>query len=299
MRPNLVILYICNMKNAVRTFISILAALLASGCELFEYHPYSVHLYGRSNINTQTIAQLESMQWHAPYKFAFITDTQGANDETADALKSISARGDISFIIHGGDLTDFGLPKEFLWGRDQLESCGLPYITVIGNHDCQGNGEDTFDYLFGTENFSLNVGHVHIVGLNTVALEYDYSKPVPDFDFIERDQEAVEAINAVHPDSITYTIVAMHSRPYDEQFNNNVARPFNHYLMRYPGMDGSTGDGEALPRGFCINGHNHHTETLDIFGNGILYYQCANMAKREYLVFTITDNGYEYERVVF
>ena len=285
------------MKFRLHIFPVIVILALLCGCDSFEYHPYSIKLKGPRDINTRTIGQLENAGLKPPFKFAFITDTQGSLDETAKALDIIRNRGDIDFIIHGGDMTDFGLPKEFIWGRDQLEDCGLPYLVIIGNHDCLGNGEDTFNYLFGPENFSLNVGPVHIVCLNTIALEYDYSRPVPDFNFLEEDCNAVNDLNAESPGSITHTIVAMHSRPYDEQFNNNVAKPFNSLLEQYPGMS-RTEEGERL-RSFCINGHNHRNEVSDIFGNGILYYQCADMGKRSFFVFTITDEGYDCEAVEF
>ena len=287
------------MKKGLKLLLAGLTAVALSGCERFEYHPYSIKLDADTDTNTKTIRQLEESGLTTPFKFAFITDTQGALDETAEALDIIRRRGDIDFIIHGGDMTDFGLPKEYLWTCDMLGGCGLPYLAVIGNHDCLANGEDTFDWLFGPENFSLNVGCAHIVGLNTVALEYDYSRPVPDFKFIEHDCDAVAAINAETPDSLTHTIVVMHSRPYDEQFNNNVAKPFNYYMTRYPGMDRADGSEGTPLKGFCINGHNHYTDVKDIFDNGILYYQCANMAKRQFFVFTITDDGYEYEVVEF
>lgn len=286
------------MRQINGLLILIAAAAILSGCDQFEMHPYSVKLDGRHNINEITIDELEHSGLHVPFKFAFITDTQGALDETAEALDIIKGRGDIDFIIHGGDMTDFGLPKEFLWCRDMLDNCGIPYVTVIGNHDCLGNGQDTFDYLFGPKNFSFNVDCVHFTGLNTIALEYDYSNPVPDFEFIETDCNEVDKINETNPDSLTHTIVVMHSRPYDEQFNNNVANPFNHYLKSYPGMTAADGKGGKL-KGFCLNGHNHRTEVSDIFDNGILYYQCANMGKRQFFIFTMTKDDYEYETVEF
>lgn len=270
-------------------------AVMAASCDCFEYHPYSVSIDGERDINATMASYLESAGLQVPFKFAFISDTQGSYDETAEALDIMVARGDIDFIVHGGDQTDFGLPKEFVWCRDQFISSGIPFLTVIGNHDCVGNGEDTFGYIYGPDNMSVNIGPLHLVLLNTVALEYDYSHPVPDFDFIERDRISVDSINALHPDSITHTVVAMHSRPYDEQFNNNVAGPFNYYISQYPGM-GITGDER---RSFCINGHNHFFDVSDIFDNGIPYFQCANAAKRMFFVFTITENSYEYEVVEF
>lgn len=296
------------MKFFIRILTVIFAAAVLYGCDMFDYHPYSADLSGRTNINSTTLVRLQTSGLELPFKFAFITDTQGSLDEMGEALDIIKNRGDIDFIIHGGDITDFGLPKEYVWTRDMLDDSGLPYLAVIGNHDCLGNGEDSFDYIFGPENFSMTVAHTHFVFLNTVALEYDYSKPVPDLDFIEEDRIKVDQLNLEYPDSITHTIVVMHSRPYDEQFNNNVAKPFNYYISKYPGLNQYTveeplsslsDEYKKCQRGFCINGHNHQTAITDIFDNGILYYQCANMGKRVFFVFTITEEGYNHEIIEF
>ncbi len=301
--------YFCIMKVIRNCSLALLAALSLGGCDNFEYHPYSIDIHGNHDINRQSIQTLDALKIKPPFKFAFITDTQGSYDDTKEALRSIKERGDIDFIINGGDVSDFGLPKEFVWSRDMFDAAGIPYITIIGNHDCLGNGKQTFEYIYGDTNFSFNVGNTHFVCLNTIALEYDYSHPVPDLDFIEEDAMAVAAINEAQPATITHTVVAMHSRPYDEQFNNNVAKPFNHYLQRYPGMgeDAPVHDhdiNDHIPagsklRGFCINGHNHNMFVKDIFENGILYFQCANAGKRQYFVFTINDEGYEWENIEF
>lgn len=297
-----------NMIWCIIGFILGVLFMAVTSCSLIEYHPYSVNLSGNTNLNLNNAAFLEAQKLTFPVKFAFITDTQGSLDETIEALDLIKARDDIKFIIHGGDISDFGLPKEFIWTRDVLNASNLPYLAVIGNHDCLGNGEDTFDYIFGAENFSMNICHAHFVFLNTVSLEYDYSKPVPDLDFIENDCAEVENINAAIPDSITHTIVVMHSRPYDEQFNNNVAKPFNHYISKYPGLNSPSVEQSITDlsdtylkchRGFCINGHNHRTAITDIFDNGIFYYQCANIGKRTFFIFTLTDEGFDCEVVDF
>ncbi len=283
------------VKHIRHLLLSLSAALAFQSCDVFEYHPYSVKLDGNHNINIVNAARIEAAGLSTPFKFAFISDTQGSYDETSAAIESMVSRGDIDFIVHGGDMADFGLPKEFLWCRDILDSCGIPYVVALGNHDCLDNGENTFSYIFGPDNFSFNIGPLHLVVVNTVALEYDYSRPVPDFDFIERDIAEVDSLNASGA-GITHTVIAMHSRPYDEQFNNNVAKPFNYYISSYPGMQP---EGNERPCGFCINGHNHSLDMMDIFNNGILYYQVPNVAKRMYFVFTITDGGYEYEAVDF
>ena len=129
---------------------------------------------------------------------------------------------------------------------------------------------------------------------------------MPDFTFIENDIRAVNALNEANPGSIIHTIVLMHSCPFDEQFNNNVANVFNYYLENYPGMQADAtrtdADGNEKPwasQSFCVNGHNHRVNIVDKFDNGILYYQCADIHKRNYLLFTITETGYLYETIDF
>lgn len=302
--PTITFFYLCQMKHRI-TIALITLFIVLSGCDNFEYHPYAAKIGGKTGVNESNIKRICTDITTLPFKFAFISDTQSAYDETAKAIDIIRQRGDIDFIVHGGDQTDFGLPKEFVWCRDILEKAHIPYFAVIGNHDCLGNGEDTFSYIYGRKNFSFNVAGVHFVCLNTNALEYDYSEPVPDLDFIERDANEVKSLNAESPGSITHTVAVMHSRPYDEQFNNNLAKVFRLYLEQYPGMEQSaprrtSGDFAGSRRNaFCINGHNHHLAVDDIYNMGILFHQCPNMERRTFLVFTITSDGYETETVEF
>lgn len=283
-----------HLKYALSAVAMFLAPMLTS-CDNFEYHPYSADIDGPVGLTDRNIAEIKHKITSLPLTFAFITDTQGSDADLKDALKVIKTRGDIDFIVHGGDQTDFGLTREFLWCRDIMEKCGLPYITVIGNHDSLGNGEEIYKYVYGVTNYSFDVAGVHFVCLNTNALEYDYSEPVPDLGFITADAVAAKEASA------TQTVVVMHSHPYDEQFNNNVADPFLYYLRSYPGMgdnDERREDG-TFRRGFCVNGHNHSFDVSEIGSRGILFYQCANIAKRQFFVFAVTSEGYEMEKVDF
>ena len=40
-----------------------------------------------------------------------ISDTQRWYNSTEDVVKALNARGDIDFVIHGGDQSDFGVTK--------------------------------------------------------------------------------------------------------------------------------------------------------------------------------------------
>lgn len=288
-----------NIKIVSKIITVCALSVVVVSCGSFEYHPYGGnHVSGKISIHTCHIPEIEKIcAGRDSFKFAFITDTQGSYDDMEDAVGVISRRGDIDFIVHGGDQTDFGLPKEFMWCRDIMERCGLPYVSVIGNHDCLGNGKYTFEYIYGRPDFSFNAGYVHFICLNTVALEYPNSSTIPDFDFISQDLGEVVLLNELH-DSITVTVAVMHSRPGDEQFNNSKKKDFIDMLKRFPGGDVVSDDG-VCDRMFCVNGHNHRSEILNIDERGLLFYGCPNIGRRVFYVFTVTERGYECETVEF
>ena len=264
-----------------------LIGLLFSSCDLMKYHPYVGDFDGERHLTQKNIKRLNGKLLKEEFCFAFISDTQRRYDDTDDAVESINERTDIDFVLHGGDLTDFGVTEEFVWMRDCLSALHVPYLTVIGNHDFLGNGEFIYREMYGDFNYAFTVGHVRFEMLNTVALELDYSTPVPDFGFMEKEIHYIDSLNTAHPDSLTRTIFVMHSRPGDEQFNNNVLLPFDRYL-------------QLFPEPFCLNGHNHRFETLEPYDDGIYFYGVGAIKDRGYYLFTIhPDNTYDVEKITF
>lgn len=213
-------------------------------------------------------------------RFAVISDTQRWYDETREAVSALNARGDIDFVLHTGDMADFGMKAEFERQRDILNRLHVPYVVLLGNHDCLATGEEIFRTIFGDFNTAFTAGNVRILCLNTNALEFDLREAVPNFEFIET--ELTE-----FPPEASKTIVAMHAKPYTEQFGDNVAKGFQYLVTRFPGLQ------------CCINGHGHNYKVVDLFGDGVLYYECDNIAKRSYLLFTVNDEGYACERIEF
>lgn len=268
------------MRNKYFLYLFVLS--LFSACDMFDSHPYDGQVKGETGINAKNIARIEeATSGKTTIKFAMMGDSQRYYDETEEFVQKINQRDDIDFVIHGGDLTDFGATEEFMWQRDIMNGLKVPYVALLGNHDCLGNGQAVFNTIFGEENFSFLAGDVKFVCLNTNALEFDYSKPVPDFNFIEQE------LNEERPGH-EKTIFAMHVRPYSEQFNNNVAWIFQDVIKRFPNLQ------------FCLTAHEHRVQADDLFNDGIMYYGCANMEKKSYLVFTVNaDNTYTYEVVEY
>lgn len=261
--------------------IYIVLIFLFYSCELFDYHPYDGRIDGERGINNKNIAIIEeTLKGRTSFKFAFISDTQRWYDDTEDVVNELNQRTDIDFIVHGGDLTDFGLTDEVLWQRNLLNKLKLPYVVLIGNHDYLANGEEVFFKVFGEANFSFMAGNTKFVCLDTNALEHDYSRPVPDFQFIRNENNPE---NTLHQN----TIVVMHARPYSEQFNNNVADIFQEEIKKYPNLK------------FCLNGHDHNLKITDLFEDGIMYFGIPEIHERKYFIFTVTEDSYEYEVIEF
>ena len=166
-------------------FPLLLFALFSTSCELIDYHPYDVHISGTTDVNATNIARIENAcKGKRQIRVAVIGDSHRWYDELRIFVKNINNRNDIDFVIHDGDISEYGYTKEFLWTRDILDKLNVPYVALIGNHDCLGTGCDSYNAVFGPTNFGFVAGNIKFVCVNTNALEYDYSEPIPDFNFL-------------------------------------------------------------------------------------------------------------------
>lgn len=255
--------------------------LFFSSCDLIEYHPYDVRIK-RKGLNKKYIEQVElSCKGKESIRFVWTGDVQRTYDELAAFVKDVNAREGIDFILNGGDISDFGLNREFDWVEDILDGLRAPHISLVGNHDLLGNGNEVFKAMYGDFNVSFVAGITKIICVNTNALESDYSEPVPDYAFMRAELQDTLARD------YHQTIVTMHAPPFGEQFDNNTAQFFQYFVRSYKNIL------------FCAHAHTHVYSINDYFNDGILYYGCDSMKKRSYLVFTVGRNEYTHERVFF
>lgn len=258
-----------------------LGVLQLGGCDMIEYHPYDLDIDGETDVNHRNIERIETAtRGKEEIRFAVISDTQRWYDETEDAVEALNQRDDLDFVLHTGDMSDFGLKLEFEKQRDILSGLKVPFVCLLGNHDCLATGLDVFRKIFGTEDFAFTAGNVRFLCLNTNALEFDYSSAVPNIQFIRDEGDHV-------PEGVEKTVVAMHAGPFSEQFNNNIAEYFHYYLKEMPDLQ------------FCVYGHGHNVSVDEFFDDGIKYYECSCAKDRSYLFFTLNSNGYTYEVVNF
>ena len=177
------------MKRRNLLPVALLSLVLLSGCDsVFDIHPYDVRVKGQTQINSTMITKIENaVKSQDTIRFAFISDSHQWLSDLSDLVGDINKRDSIDFVIHGGDITDFGSTREFEWTREKLLRLNKPFVVLLGNHDCLGTGNQAYEKMFGNPDFSFIAGRVKFVCLNTNAIEYDYSMAVPNFDYMEEE----------------------------------------------------------------------------------------------------------------
>lgn len=262
---------------------SLVCLFLVNGCDdMFEYHPYDSNVGpGYRNINEKNIKRInENDKGIDTFRFVFMGDSHRYLDETRDFANAVNRMENVSFVVHGGDLTDYALKKEFMWAHDQMSRLHIPYVAVVGNHDLLGSGEELYELMYGEMNFSFVFGRVKFVCLNTNALEFDYSESVPNFKYIQSIYE--------NPDpKCDRTVVVMHTEPGDVEFNNDLDYLYEQEISRLKNLK------------FCLFAHVHRLTDADIMGDGIRYISCESMEDRSFLLFDVKGDDISYEVVRF
>ena len=168
--------------------------MLISCDDVFDVHPYDVNIKGETHINNSNISKIEKLcKDKDTLKIAFISDTHGWYSDFKDEVADINKHKDIDFVIHCGDITDTGTTKEYEWARSIFDKLNVLHVTLIGNHDFLGTGDQAYHVMFGDNDFSFIAGRVKFVCLNTNATEYDYLASVPNFDFMENELKSDSA----------------------------------------------------------------------------------------------------------
>ena len=118
-------------------------------------------------LSTILVAPAKSQTY---FKFAFVSDTHvGSGTGAADLRRTvadINKDTSIRFVVHTGDVTEFGADLEIKLAKQILDSLDKPYYIIPGNHDANWSesGSNTFKKVFGAETFSFKYGGYLFVG---------------------------------------------------------------------------------------------------------------------------------------
>ena len=265
------------MEKAVimkRASSLILLILLSVSCEeLTEYSPYDTNVR-EEYINSMECDKVCNSCVHSEdtLKFAVISDVHDDYDNMTDALESISKQENLQFIICNGDITNFGLAKEFEWYADEVKKSSIPLITLIGNHDYRSNGLQIFEKLFGPVNTSFVTGNYKFILFSNVILENNNMSPKYEW--------LIDEIS----DSSKHHIVVTHVPPFSGEMEGIHKLVFRQIV---------NSENTIL----CLHGHVSYFEDSNY--NGIHTIITNKIYNREYSVISLIGNQSFVKRINF
>ncbi|MFZ7103469.1 MAG: PQQ-binding-like beta-propeller repeat protein [Peptococcaceae bacterium] len=108
------------------------------------------------------------------FKFIHLTDTHigsGPGNKYTPAIIADIAQnfGDVQFLVHGGDITELGLPTEYQAYKEMLKNLDKPFYYVPGNHESRWTdaGKAIFQSNMGKTYDAWDFQGVHFVALDT------------------------------------------------------------------------------------------------------------------------------------
>ncbi len=229
-----------------------ITALVSVSCkDLFDYSPYIVDFSPEnSSVNAGNIEKLKGQTPDDTITIVVTGDTHRAYDETASLVNYLSTIPQIDMVIHTGDFSDFGLPKQYEWINNILLRLKGPYFVTVGNHDLVGNGSYAYQKMFGEMNFSFIYNSVKFIFINTNSREYNFNGLVPDIKWLGNELMPIREFQKA--------VVVFHTPPFDDDFDNSLETDFHSMIARY---------GNVL---LTLHGHSHRHEITMPYQDSIL-----------------------------
>jgi Icc protein len=268
-----------NITYACKTLLLSGIAMISTSCDtLFQYNPNEIVLSeGEKGLNKKNIASIQKIPAGDTVKFILMGDTQRWYDESADFVKSANQQNDVSFVIHAGDISDFGLSQEFKWVNEIMQELRFPYLTVIGNHDLIANGPIVYRKMYGDYNYTFEYGDNKFIFINNNSREYGFDGSTPDLNWLQQQlSDNPSGKNA---------IVIAHVPPFDADFDQEKSEAYRQILAQDPHAH------------FTLYGHQHRFIDGDLFKDGVQYYLTTSMGNRGYLLVSTWKGGHKVERI--
>jgi outer membrane protein assembly factor BamB/predicted phosphodiesterase len=107
-----------------------------------------------------------------PFRFAWLSDTHvgsGTGDQDLRAaVRDINSLTGLSFVVHSGDVTEYGSREQLRLAKDILEGIKIPCHVIPGNHDCKWSesGATDFGRLWKEDRFVFEHGGFRFIGIH-------------------------------------------------------------------------------------------------------------------------------------
>lgn len=270
-------------KNATTLGILLFSALVFAGCEKFEFDPnQSVDIESGEQLNYTNVNTIQDRRADSIIDFVLMGDSHIDYENLDKLVKNVNQRNDIDFVIHAGDLTEYGILLQYKQTADYMQRLKHPFVTVVGNHDLVGNGESAYIHMFGHLNYSFIYSDVKFVFFNSNSREYGFNGKVPDLGWLQQE------INA--PGNYNRIILVSHVPYFDKDFDQGMRGDYLNIITNNTGK----------PVLLSLNGHLHDG-FIDTPSQaaGILHLGAGSVNRRGYIVVHIKGSDISYEKVHF
>lgn len=272
------------MPNKVTVIIMMISLAFFASCEdVFDYSPYAIDFdEADRGVNEKSITKILSSTNDSIISIAFTGDTHNHFDELeafVNSVNTIHKVNPIDFVVHVGDIADFGLPQQYVWGNSYLQKLDMPYIVLIGNHDLVGNGSEAYAEMFGLFNFHFVFDSTKFIFINTNSLEYEFNGKVPDISWLDYQLQP--------ENNFTDAVVMFHVPPLSVDFDANLEEQFHTTIAKYDNVL------------FTVHGHLHHHEVYTPYNDSINYVNVYGVGNEKYNIINITKTKFDVQEVCF
>ena len=269
-----------------KSYIWIIISLLTfTSCkDVFDYSPYVIDFDEENkNLNNKNIAIIERQNNNDKIiTIAFTADTHIEFDEfdkAVDAINNLGNTTNIDFIVHMGDIADFGLPKQYLWGNSYLQNLNSPYLVTLGNHDLVGNGGEAYHEMFGEYNYSFTYNKTKFVFINTNGMELGFNGKVPDINWLEAQLKP--------KDNFQKAIILIHVPPKCPDFDTSLENDFHSIIAKYNNV-------------ICvIHGHTHNHSIYIPYSDSIPYIGIYSVKNMKFNLLKIENDKFNFSTYEF
>ncbi|MBC5991309.1 metallophosphoesterase family protein [Pontibacter cellulosilyticus] len=260
--------------------LGLLSLCITSCDDLFEFHPNQIRLESHErDLTAKSLARLQQQQPGDTLRILVMGDTQRFYDEAVDFVKHANTFENIDFVIHQGDISDFGMTQEHKWVHDIMKDLKWPYLTVVGNHDLLANGSKVYQQMYGPLNYSFTYGHTKFVFVDTNSREYGFNGKVPDISWLTGELYQRENEN------FSQAIVVSHVPPHDGDFDRNLEEAYHDVLKSSRRVN------------LSLFGHIHNWQTSTRYNDNIVYHGTTTVKKRGFTYLKVWANGFDIKTI--